>query len=334
MTSLLPTPAWSRNKVSDGLPAYDDLPFVGNSKERSSWDVFGDDDEFGCLNFQSSESVQRGSAEVRDGTVINLNLPLGEPQPQFWASRTKPQQRFTVSRTVRDEYIDNLNTQVSSQIDGFAHHRFRDFGYYGGRQDEDIDLRGELSMHRWAERGILGRAVLVDVEAHVRRQSGSSIVEQRLAIGPDLITATLEEQGTVIEPGDMLLIRTGWLGWYRGLPETDRNELAARWTEDRRLATLPGISPSVDSARWLWNSRISLLALDNPTAETVPYRREEGWAHHRLLVLLGLPLGELWDLDVLGQACSDAGRWSFLLTTAPLNIVGGVASPSNAYAVL
>lgn len=334
MTSLLPTPVPATDKLGDGLPTYDQLPILGNSNERSSWGVFGESDEFGCLNFQTSVSVQRGSAEVRSGTVINLNLPLGEPQPQFWASRTKPEHRVSVSRTVRDEYIDNLNTQVSSQIDGFAHHRFRDFGYYGGRQDEDIDLRGELSIHRWAERGILGRAVLLDVEAHVRRKSGSSIVEQRLAIDPDLITATLEEQGTVIEPGDMLLIRTGWLGWYRGLSEKDRNDLAARWTEDRGLATLPGISPSVNSARWLWNSRVSLLALDNPTAEAIPYRREEGWAHHRLLVLLGLPLGELWDLDALGQACSDAGRWSFLLTTAPLNIVGGVASPSNAYAVL
>jgi kynurenine formamidase len=334
MTSIDVTSSPTRDGRLSAVPSFDELPTVGDTGERASWGVFGPSDEFGCLNFQTAQTVRRGSEEVALGRVVNLNVPLGEPQPQFWASRTKPEQRITVGKTVRDEYIDNFNTQVSSQIDGFAHHRFRAFGYYGGRQDEDLDQHGALSMHRWAERGIVGRGILADVEAHVLQSTGESITQQRLAIGPELIAATLEAQGTVLEPGDMLLVRTGWLGWYRGLAPGVRQDLADRWTADRKLATLPGISPSIDAARWLWNSQVSLLALDNPTAEAVPYRREEGWAHHRLLVLLGLPLGELWELDALGQVCAEAGRWSFLVTAAPLNMHGSVASPSNAYAVL
>jgi hypothetical protein len=329
MTAIQPT-----SPVVGAVPAYSELPELGDSGERSSWGVFGPDDEFGCLNFQTRESVSNSAREVRAGRVVNLNLPLGEPQPQFWASRTEPVQRITVSKTTRDEYIDNLNTQVSSQIDGFGHHRFKGFGYYGGRQDEHLDERGELSIHRWAERGIVGRGVLVDVAGHLARTRGSSIVEERLAIGPELLDETLDAQGTIVDEGDMLLVRTGWLGWYRALPAAARTELADRWTADRRLATLPGISPSTETAAWLWDNRVSMLALDNPTAETVPYLREEGWAHHRLLVLLGLPLGELWELDALATACTDEQRWSFLLTVAPLNMPGGIASPANAYAVL
>lgn len=47
----------------------------------------------------------------------------------------------------------------------------------------------------------------------------------------------------------------------------------------------------------------------------------------------GMPLGELWDLEALAIACEEEKRWSFFLTSAPLNNPGGIASPPNAVAI-
>jgi hypothetical protein len=56
---------------------------------------------------------------------------------------------------------------------------------------------------------------------------------------------------------------------------------------------------------------------------------------HRVLIpLLGLTIGELWDLDELAEACNERGAYDFLLTAEPLNMTGGVGSPANALAII
>lgn len=47
-----------------------------------------------------------------------------------------------------------------------------------------------------------------------------------------------------------------------------------------------------------------------------------------------MPIGELWDLEALAAECQNQNKWTFLLTSAPLNVPGGVASPPNAIAIL
>ena len=46
-----------------------------------------------------------------------------------------------------------------------------------------------------------------------------------------------------------------------------------------------------------------------------------------------MPIGELWDLKALSEYTKKTGRYSFLLTSAPLNHPGLVASPPNAIAL-
>ena len=47
----------------------------------------------------------------------------------------------------------------------------------------------------------------------------------------------------------------------------------------------------------------------------------------------GMPIGEMWDLEELAEECKRQKRWSFFVTSSPLNVTGGVASPPNAIAV-
>ena len=55
--------------------------------------------------------------------------------------------------------------------------------------------------------------------------------------------------------------------------------------------------------------------------------------HTIILPLLGVPLGELWDLDALADDCAATGTYDAFLTSAPLNMPAGVATPPNAIAI-
>jgi hypothetical protein len=55
--------------------------------------------------------------------------------------------------------------------------------------------------------------------------------------------------------------------------------------------------------------------------------------HQYFLSLFGMSIGELWDLKALSEHCAKTGRYTFLLTSAPLNVPGLIGSPPNALAV-
>lgn len=316
-----------------GHPAYAELPTLPTG-ERHAWEVFGRRDEIGCLNLVGPRQVVAATREVVLGTVVNLNLPLGEPQPQFWAQRPALEHHVIRKRNIRDDVLERFAMQGGTQWDGLRHQRYRQFGFYGGRQDKEIDEGGELGIGRWAERGIMARGVFADVASYLEARDQPLDPQQRFGITGQLLEVVLAEHGTALSDGDILLIRTGWLSWYRGLPSDERAALATRLVEEPAEIALPGIDPGVETSAWLWNHRVAAVALDNPTAETVPYIPAEGWAHHRLLALLGLPLGELWWLDDLAAVCATARRYSFMLSSAPLYLPGGAGSPANAYALL
>jgi hypothetical protein len=55
--------------------------------------------------------------------------------------------------------------------------------------------------------------------------------------------------------------------------------------------------------------------------------------HVACLVDLGLPLGELWDLEELAADCAEDGAYEFLLVAPPLNLPGSMGSPLNPIAL-
>jgi kynurenine formamidase len=315
------------------VPRYADLPTIEATDDRHCWDVFGRDDELGTLNFLTPSAVSGAAAEVHLGRVICLSIPLDAMSPPLAAKRTAFEHIVARSPMGRDDSVNGMFLQCASQWDGLQHIRYREHGYYGGREEDDLDA-GALGIDVIARRGIVGRGVLIDVERR-RRLSGEPIDPRaRVTITPDLLDETLAAQGTEVRPGDVVVVRTGWLGWYQGLDEPRRVLLGGSLRAGDEGLECPGLHPGVATAAWLWDHMVSAVAADNPALEALRVRREEGFLHHRLLPLLGLPIGELWALDELAAACADEGRWSFLLTSVPLNLPGGAGSPSNALAIL
>ena len=101
--------------------------------------------------------------------------------------------------SVHDDLYHDWNTQSSSQWDGFRHLGHRDHGHYGGVADE------EHGVHHWAARGIVGRAVLADVDRWRAAQGRPLRRASADAITADDLLSCLADQGTAVETGDVLL---------------------------------------------------------------------------------------------------------------------------------
>jgi hypothetical protein len=300
--------------------------------------LWGPADRFGALNLLDDEAVRRGLAAARRGAVFSLNLDMELPGPPLYG-RSAFVHEIRGGGVSLDDEISNWNTQSSSQWDGFRHVRHLVYGYYGGLAS------GDHGIDHWARRGIVGRGVLADV-ARWRASCGRPVsCGESDPIAPSDVSATLEAQQVAVEPGDVLLVRTGWVSWYRSLDQAARRAQA-----DIRIGNSCGLHPGEDSAELFWDLHVAAVAADNPAFELTPFgglsdpqamsaafrdpeRGPDTFLHFRLLALLGIPIGELWDLDALASDCARDGVYRFLLTAAPLNLHAGVASPANALAV-
>ena len=317
-----------------GVPAFGDLPTLPGSEERHAWDVWGRGDQLGAVNFIGHAQSRSATSSVRSGLVVPLSAPLTEPDPGLFPSRARYQHVITKTSHGRDDRLDGFFPQFSSQWDGLRHVRYRQHGFWGGRQDADVDERGALGIEHWARRGIITRGVLIDAARYFTDRGPGLPADRRRGLEPADLDEILAFQGTQVQAGDVVLVRTGWLEWYLTLDGEARADL--RGSVGRALDPLacPGLDAGRPTAAWLWDHQVAGVASDNPALEALPVDRAVGFLHYRLIPLLGMMVGEFWALADLSLACQQVGRHDFMLFSAPLYVPGGVGSPANAYAVL
>lgn len=308
----------------EALPAFDELPVIEDLGLRHAWGLL--DRDLGTIALTTPERVVEAARLVRNGTVVSLNLPVTEPDPPLFGREPIQHRIFSIDRNTLDDRLDAFYPQASSQWDGLRHVRCREYGFFGGTDVEMRSGEGPLGIESWAERGIVGRGVLLDVAEHRRRQgrpldpfSGETVAAGELA-------EVAEAQDVEIRAGDILCVRTGWIDAYRALERERREEIA----QEPRFA---GLLADEDMARFLWNAHVAALAVDNPAVEAAPGDPAVGSLHRRVLPLLGLALAELLTLGYLASLCREDNRWEFLFIAAPLNVPGGVGSPANALAI-
>lgn len=94
----------------------------------------------------------------------------------------------------------------------------------------------------------------------------------------------------------------------------------------------PGFESNFEVLAWLWDTQVAAVADDCPGFEAWP--PTEHAMHQILLAGLGMPIGEMFVLDELAKECEKQERWTFMFTSEPLNVRGGVASPPNALAIM
>jgi hypothetical protein len=330
---------------SEPVMSYRELAARQDRPPWSTWGMFGPDDELGMINLLGADKVLAGVRSVRRGAVFNLDLPLDAFDPHFSARRRAPTHTmFQGMPHHLDDYLDGFYLQGSSQIDSLRHIEHPEFGFYNGHADGEIRVGSPvLGINRWSEHGIVGRAVLLDVERHLAATGDPVNQSTGRAFGRDVLESTARAQGVEVRRGDMVLVRTGWL--HHALHELTPEGRAGL----RGGVRCPGIEQSEAVLEWLWDHQVPLLASDNIAVEAIPtssdspfYTDEEratgggptaGMFHHVAIPLLGMALGELWDVDALAADCAADGVWEFLLVAKPLNLVGGVGTPANAVAI-
>jgi kynurenine formamidase len=316
------------------IPRFSELPIKKGAPPDSSWGVFGDDDELGCLNFLSTDAIVEAAGLVRKGKVFRLDTKINYATPPLF--NRNPAKHTILSFESygllgHDDSIDNYNTQEGSQWDGLGHvGHIKHQAYYNGVKDKEIKdgPDGKLSIHKWADK-VVGRGVLIDAFKH-RAESGrplNPLTDEKYSL-KDLQDALKAQAGT-LKPGSILLVRTGWMQAY------EKSSPAAK-TAMAPLEALKacGIDPSREMVGWLWDNRVAAIGTDCPAVEPWPWSfTDEGALHYRSLSMLGLPLGEQFILDPLAQDCADDKRYEFMLVSVPMNLEGGIASPPNAVAI-
>ena len=255
-----------------------------------------------------------------------------------------------IAKYGRPQHIDvwadddvTLSLQYSTQWDSLAHAgaEFDADGdgveeavfYNGYRAGVDLvgpsdDARGDgsgnrsfahhLGLEHMAFHGVQGRGVLVDVAHHVGREFRG--------VNRALLEEIMAADNVVVEPGDMLLIHTGFatrvLEWERNPDPVEIH---------RTCAYLDAYDDAL--LEWITDSQIAALIADNYAVEgMVAGPRNENRhsllpIHHLCLFKLGIPLGELWYLDELATWLRAHNRSRFLLTAPPLRLPGIVGSP-------
>jgi Putative cyclase len=317
-----------------GVPKFDDLPTLPDSEERHAWDVWGRGDQLGAVNFIGLDQSRSATSSVQSGLVVPLSAPLTEPDPGLFPARSRYRHVITKTSHGRDDHLDGFFPQFSSQWDGLRHVRYRQHGFWGGRQDADVDENDALGIEHWARHGIVTRGVLIDAVRYFTDQGPGLRPDQRRAIEPADLDEILAFEGAQVQAGDVVLVRTGWLEWYLTLDDETRAGLRGSVGRAPDPLACPGLDAGRSTAAWLWDHQVAGVASDNPTLEALPVDRAVGFLHYRLIPLLGMPVGEFWALRDLSRACQQTRRYDFMLFSAPLYIPGGVGSPANAYAVL
>jgi kynurenine formamidase len=311
------------------VPPYDQLPAAGNGG-RTAWGLWGPDESVGRLHLQAPERVASAARLVRRGAVFALDAALGAVDPPLTSARGVPRHRVLhepgPGLVATDDVWDNLYPQAGSQWDSLAHIAYQPGAFYNGATDDDILSGRRNTIDHWARRGIAGRGVLLDLPRHL-----GVAPEDASAYTVEQLEEVRRAEGVEYSEGCVILLRTGFLGWYTGLGRQER-------LRARSPLRAPGVQHTEAMARYLWDSGAAAVAADTYAVEVWPPDFGDdaapwGFLHRVLIGALGFALGELWDLDALAADCAADGVYDCFVTSAPLHAPGGIGSPANALAI-
>jgi kynurenine formamidase len=280
-------------------------------RDLSNWGRWGQDDQIGALNLITAAKRKQAAALVREGYSVSM---AGDADIVRATDNPNPYELKML--TIGTDQIEvNYHGIAHTHLDSLAHINDNGVFYNGYRPDADKVLKQgheRNSIHN-VKNGIFTRGILIDIP----RLKGVPYLEPGTPIYVEDLEAWENKAGVKVSSGDALLVRTGvWarrkaLGpWLRGRAEGGRSA---------------GLDPSV--IPWLKQRDIAILGSDHP--QYVSPSSLRGAVHDFALLYLGVHLLDNCDLEALADAAAARGRWEFLLTAAPLPIVGGTGSPVN-----
>ncbi|MBX6387659.1 MAG: cyclase family protein [Frankia sp.] len=291
------------------------------ARKVNNWGRWGPEDERGTLNLITDEVVRRGAGCVRTGKRFSLAMPLSADGPQmgFIPGRINPlRTMISLNSPVTGDptqacFSDDavvMGVQCATHWDALAHASY-DGRIYNGFGWDTITFNGAARCGIDKTGPIVGRGVLLDVA----RAKGVDILDGGYAITGEDLDAAADAAGVTIEPGDIVLIRTGQIRrFHQG---------------DKVGYTFPSPGPSLKSVEWMRSRDIAAVATDTIVFEVYPSERADAQlpVHLLHLVEMGLTQGQNFDLEALAADCADDGVYTFLLSATPEPFVAGLGGP-------
>jgi kynurenine formamidase len=296
-------------------------------KRLSNWGRWGEGDRLGTLNHITPERVAAAARLARVGKIFDLGLTISSKgiQPTGGARNNPihimsitPLDRLSPDAIYSDDYII-MPLQSVTQWDGLAHVGYDGLLFNGVSADTVTTMNGstELSIHQIAAKGVAGRGVLLDIAA----LRGVDRLPRGSAIEPDELEEAETRQGVKVGPGDIVLVRTGWIRHF-----LQDNAPAVYWDGE------PGLDLSC--AEWLHAREVAAICSDNWGVEVRDPTTNAGLPLHNVLIRdMGMTLGEIFDLEALSEDCKSDGIWEFFFSAPPLKVIGGVGTPITPLAI-
>jgi kynurenine formamidase len=292
--------------------------------ETNNWGRWGEDDERGALNLLTPERVLAALGSATSGRIFPLGLPIqrsGVPNVEY---RGIPQRLTMVNHsdeamfepygatpgTGCNEDVLVMASHTVTHMDALCH-VYNDGKIYNGFPHDDFPpYSGAPRCGIEKSGGVVARGVLVDVAA----PKGVDWLEPGYVVTLEDVEGALQAQGTELQAGDAILVRTGWLKWY--------------FAHEEMSLVQPGIG--LDAARHFAAHDPVVVGADNTAVEAQPFDRGEFLGCHvELLRNRGVHLVEHLMLDEL----SDESIYEFVFIVSPLLITGATASPVSPIAI-
>lgn len=311
-------------KARRSIPTQDDV--LGFFETLSNWGRWGDDDQLGTLNHVTDEVRLAAARAVRHGRSVSCAWEIAVPDEMERATTACPcaaempgaehmpphfhrDRRWGFSNErLAIAYHGNTITHLDSPC-----HIFWDGTMYNGRSHSLVDAEtgSAWATVTAAADGILTRGVLLDVAA-VRDVPW---LEPGEGVFPDDLEAAEQRQGVRVQPGDAVLLRTGF-GRARHESGVTPTITQAGW----HAACLP----------WLREREVALIGADTPQdVQPSGYDAVLLPVHAVSLVAMGLWLLDNCDLEACARTAAELDQWDFHLTVAPIRFAGTSGSPVN-----
>lgn len=305
--------------------------------EPKDWGRWGSHDSIGRANLLDAKNVLAASRLIQTGERFSLAIPMGSPGGDPCLPGRDPE-RHTMTQAAADyedgrivplaggmQYADDrieVACHGTTHMDSLGHAFAGNTIWNGVHADSDDHGLLSSDIAALAHKGIVGRAVLVDLPRH----RGVENLPMHTQIGISEIEEALVRQRVALMPADTLILRTGIFGsFYENGPADYYSDFVE-----------PGLIYEPRTVDFFKEHDIAGLGSDTICNEQA--HNESMDAFFPLHVLLQRNLGvifheALW-LDDWAEYCHEVQRYEGFYVAAPLRIVGGSGSPMNPIVIM
>jgi kynurenine formamidase len=290
------------------------LGFYAKLSNHGRW---GEDDQLGTLNLITPETRKRGVAAVRHGVSVSCAWEV-TTGPDGIERETHVQHFPPAERPwggVNEHIRYDCHDVVFTHLDAVSH-IFWDGTTYNGRSADQVMTAEDgvgFGAVTGAANGLVTRGVLLDIPA-VR---GVDWLEFGEPVFPEDLEAAEKREGVQIEPGDAVLMRTGY---DRLRHETGQKLSGETGQQGWHAACLP----------WLRERDVAYIGCDTGQ-DALPsgYPTIFLPIHTVAQAVMGMWLIDHCDLWACAQSAERLQQWDFLLSVAPIRLQAASGSAVN-----